>query len=100
MREQYRMRRDFFVKALNDCGLSCHLPSGAFYAFADITASGLDSESFASELLKRQRVAVVPGTAFGSGGKGFVRCSYATSIEELETAAERIGRFMEQIKPV
>ena len=100
MREQYRMRRDFFVKALNDCRLSCHLPSGAFYAFADISASGMDSVTFASELLKRQRVAAVPGTAFGPGGNGFVRCSYATSIEELETAAERIGRFMEQIKPV
>jgi aminotransferase len=99
MRKEYQRRRDFFVRSLNECGLSCHLPNGAFYAFADITASGMDCETFAAKLLESEHVALVPGTAFGPGGRGFVRCSYATAMEDLEEAARRIARFMKQIKP-
>ena len=99
MRKEYQRRRDFFVRSLNECGLSCHLPNGAFYAFADITSSGMDCETFAAKLLESEHVALVPGTAFGPGGTGFVRCSYATAMEDLEEAARRIARFMKQIKP-
>ena len=99
MRKEYQRRRDFFVRSLNECGLACHLPNGAFYAFADITSSGMDCETFAAKLLESEHVALVPGTAFGPGGRGFVRCSYATAMEDLEEAARRIARFMKQIKP-
>jgi aminotransferase len=94
MRDSYRERRDIFVAGLNRIGLECLLPCGAFYAFPEISSTGLDSMSFANELLLKQKVAVVPGSAFGSGGEGFVRCSYASSLEELETALERMDRFV------
>ena len=97
MRESYKMRRDFFVKGLNDMGLDCLLPSGAFYAFPSIQRSGMSSEEFAEELLKRKHVAVVPGTAFGPGGAGFVRCCYATSAAELQEALVRMGDFCREI---
>jgi len=94
MRDSYRERRDIFVAGLNRIGLECLLPHGAFYAFPEISSTGLDSMSFANELLLKQKVAVVPGCAFGSGGEGFVRCSYASSLEELESALDRMDRFV------
>ncbi len=92
MRESYRLRRNFFVKELNELGLPCLMPKGAFYAFPSIKGSGMDDVEFASELLKREHVAVVPGSAFGPGGTGFVRCCYATSREDLKEALARMKR--------
>ena len=96
MRASYRSRRDFFVRKLNEAGLPCHLPQGAFYAFCDVSSTGLDCEEFARKLLEKKHVAIVPGTAFGPGGKGFCRCSYATSMAELEEAAKRIAEFVRE----
>ena len=93
MREEYRRRRNFLVASLNECGLKTLLPKGAFYVFADIRPTGLDSQTFAMRLLEHN-VAVVPGTAFGACGEGFIRCSYATSMERLRLAAERIASFV------
>ena len=87
-------RRRLIVDGLNRLGLTCFEPRGAFYAFPQITASGLDDESFAELLLKEEHVAVVPGNAFGAGGAGFVRCSYATSYEQIEEALRRMEKFM------
>lgn len=98
MRDSYRARRDFFVRKLNEAGLSCHMPQGAFYAFCEVGNFGMSCEEFAEKLLKEQHVAIVPGTAFGPGGRGFCRCSYATSIEELEEAAKRIAAFVKSLK--
>ena len=94
MRREYRKRRDFLVPALNALGLETLLPKGAFYVFADIRASGLDDETFAMQLLKEHGVAVVPGSAFGACGAGFVRMSYATSLERIKVAVERIGHML------
>ena len=94
MRESYRERRDFFVGGLNAAGLKCLVPEGAFYAFPSVASTGLSSEEFARKLLEKERVAVVPGTAFGESGEGFVRCCYATSREELNEALERIRKFL------
>jgi len=94
MRAEYNRRRKLIVSGLNDLGLSTFEPRGAFYAFPDITASGMDEETFAQKLLSEERVAVVPGTAFGPGGEGFVRCSYATAYEKIEEALRRLERFM------
>ena len=94
MRESYKMRRDFFVAGLNEAGLECIMPHGAFYAFPSIRSTGMSSAEFAEELLKAVQVAVVPGTAFGPGGEGFVRCCYATSADELHEALRRIRKFL------
>ncbi|MCS6985779.1 MAG: aminotransferase class I/II-fold pyridoxal phosphate-dependent enzyme [Leptospiraceae bacterium] len=94
MKEAYRVRRDTIVHGLNEIGLVCHLPDGAFYVFADIRCTGLTSMEFATKLLERENVAVVPGTAFGSIGEGFIRCSYATSLEEIKEALLRMKRFL------
>jgi len=94
MREQYRVRRHFIVNALNDMGLPCLLPRGSFYAFPDIRATGLDSRQFALQLLENEKVACVPGSAFGASGEGFVRCCFATALDRLEEAAERMARFV------
>jgi aminotransferase len=91
---QYNRRRRLIVAGLNDIGLDCHLPNGAFYAFPSIRISGLTSEEFAERLLFEEHVAVVPGTAFGAGGEGHIRCSYATSIDKIELALTRIARFV------
>jgi len=91
---EYDARRRLIVSGLNDLGLSCFEPRGAFYAFPSIAASGMTSEEFSERLLTEERVAVVPGTAFGSCGEGFVRCSYATSQEKIAQALERMERFM------
>lgn len=94
MREQYRLRRNLVVRALNDMGLSCHLPRGSFYAFPCIRATGLDSKTFAVRLLQEQKVACVPGNAFGPTGEGFVRCCFAASLDRLEEAMDRMARFV------
>jgi aminotransferase len=92
---EYDRRRLLIVSGLNRLGLSTFEPRGAFYAFPSITASGLDDETFAQKLLEEERVAVVPGNAFGAAG-AFVRCSYATAYEKIEEALERMRRFMER----
>jgi aminotransferase len=92
---EYDRRRRLIVDGLNELGLPTFEPLGAFYAFPSITASGLSDEAFAETLLQEERVAVIPGNAFGADG-GFVRCSYATAYEKIETALERLRRFMER----
>ncbi|MBW8010457.1 MAG: aminotransferase class I/II-fold pyridoxal phosphate-dependent enzyme [Chloroflexi bacterium] len=97
MRDEYDRRRRLIVDGLNEIGLPTFEPRGAFYAFPDITPSGLDDTTFAQELLDKERVALVPGSAFGAGGEGFVRCSYATAYENIEQALERIERFVSKV---
>jgi len=97
MREQYRLRRNFIVKALNQVGLTCHLPRGSFYAFPSIKSTGLSSKAFAVRLLEEEKVACVPGGAFGASGEGFLRCCFATSLERIEIACERIARFVKRL---
>lgn len=94
MRDEYDRRRKLIVSGLNELGLPTFEPHGAFYAFPSIRNSGMDDENFAQKLLDEERVAVVPGSAFGAGGAGFVRCSYATSYEKIEEALRRMDRFM------
>ena len=94
MREDYARRGRFLVNAFNSLSLKCFRPQGAFYAFPSVEATGLDGDEFATRLLKEQKVAVVPGSAFGAAGKNHVRCSYATSQEDLATAIERITKFV------
>ena len=94
MRREYKKRRDYLVPALNDLGLKTVMPKGAFYIFSDIRATGLSDEEFALKLLREFGVAVVPGSAFGACGAGFVRMSYATSLEKIKLAVERIGRMI------
>ena len=98
MREQYRMRRNFIVKALNDMGLSCHLPRGSFYAFPDITSTGLSSKDFAIRLLNEEKVACVPGGAFGPSGEGFLRCCFATAFDQIQVAMDRTAKFVDRCK--
>jgi aminotransferase len=94
MRDEYDRRRKLIVGGLNQLGLPTFEPHGAFYAFPQITLSGMDDETFAQKLLEEERVAVVPGNSFGAGGAGFVRCSYATSYEKIEEALQRMDHFM------
>lgn len=94
MRHEYDLRRRLFVSGLNRIGLDCFEPRGAFYAFPSIQRWGLSSEEFAERLLKEQKVAVVPGNVFGQSGEGFLRCSYATSREELIEALDRMENFI------
>ena len=94
----YDRRRNLIVNGLNKMGLPTFEPKGAFYCFPKISGTGLDSETFANRLLMEEKVAVVPGPAFGAGGEGFVRCSYATSDENLEEALRRIERFVRKLK--
>ncbi len=94
MRKSYRQRRNFFVSSLQEIGLSCHMPGGAFYAFPSIKETGLTSEEFAHRLLMEEKVAVVPGNVFGESGEGYIRCSYASSLEQLQEAVKRMGRFL------
>lgn len=98
MRAAYDQRRRLMVTNLNRIGLECFEPKGAFYVFPSIQSTGLTSEEFATQLLMKYKVAVVPGTAFGDSGEGFVRCSYATSIDELKIALERIEAFVVELK--
>jgi aminotransferase len=94
---EYRIRRNLFVKGLNDIGLPCHLPKGAFYAFPSVESTGLTDEEFAEGLLKEQLVAVVPGRAFGKNGEGHVRTCYAVDRTKLTEAVRRIGLFVESL---
>jgi aminotransferase len=96
MVNEYDRRRKLIVGGLNKLGLTTFEPRGAFYAFPNIKASGMDSETFAEKLLHEERVAVVPGDAFGAGGAGFVRCSYATAYEKIEEALRRMDSFMQR----
>ena len=96
MREHYRLRRNFIVNALNGMGLKCHLPRGSFYAFPSIQSTGMGSKEFAVKLLEQEKVACVPGGAFGACGEGFVRCCFATAFDQIEIAAERMARFVKK----
>ncbi|WP_232697878.1 aminotransferase [Brevibacillus daliensis] len=94
MVESYSQRRNYVVKALSDMGLTCHTPAGAFYAFPSVKATGLTAADFAEQLLMEEKVAVVPGDVFGTSGEGHIRCSYATSLEQLKKALECMDRFV------
>jgi aminotransferase len=94
MTAEYDSRRRMFVTGLAAIGLPCRMPEGAFYAFPSVAGTGLDSMTFAERLLHEERVAVVPGNAFGVCGEGHIRCSYAASVAELEEALRRMGRFV------
>jgi len=100
MVEDYNRRRLVMVKGLHDIGLPCFEPKGAFYAFPSIKGTGMTSEEFAEKLLREEKVAVVPGTAFGQGGEGYVRCCYATSLADIEEALLRMGRFVKKYRKV
>ena len=94
MRDQYRRRRDFVVRRFNGMGLPCHSPRGTFYTFPSIAATGMAEKDFAVNLLREERVAVVPGTAFGACGAGFVRACFATGYDQLTEAMDRVERFV------
>ncbi len=94
MREEYNRRGNFLAGALNKLGLKCFMPKGAFYVFASVESTGLDGEQFAERLLAAEKVAVVPGSAFGGAGKYFVRASYAASMKQLSEAVRRIAAFL------
>jgi aminotransferase len=100
MVEEYNRRRRVIVKGLNDIGLACFEPRGAFYAFPSISVTGMTSDEFAERLLVEEKVAVVPGTAFGKCGEGYVRCCYATSLADIEEALSRMKRFVSKHKKV
>ncbi|MCG1021812.1 aminotransferase [Sutcliffiella horikoshii] len=98
MKKSYKRRRNYFVASLNEIGLPCHNPGGAFYAFPSIKQTGLSSQEFAERLLLEEKVAVVPGDVFGETGEGYVRCSYASSLEQLQEAIKRMERFVKQFR--
>jgi aminotransferase len=98
MRDDYNRRRRFICASLNEMGLTCDLPRGAFYAFPSIKSTGLTSQEFALRLLDEEQVACVPGTAFGEAGEGFLRCSYATGMDEIKEAMTRMARFVGRLK--
>lgn len=98
MVESYNQRRRLIVQGLRDVGLSCHEPQGAFYAFPSIESTGLSSDEFATRLLVEAKVAAVPGNVFGAGGEGFLRCSYATSVNQISEALHRMGQFIHKLK--
>jgi aminotransferase len=98
MKNSYDQRRKLMLKRLHEIGLDCFEPKGAFYMFPSIKSTGLTSDEFCTRFLKEEKVAVIPGTAFGNGGEGFVRMCYASSVENIETALERMGRFIERLK--
>ena len=97
MRDQYHRRRDFIVRRFNEIGLKCHLPRGSFYAFPSVAVSGMSEKEFAVGLLQAERVAMVPGTAFGANGAGFCRACFATSYEQLIEAGNRIERYVQSL---
>jgi aminotransferase len=96
MLTDYNHRRLLMVKGFNDIGLPCFEPRGAFYTFPSIKSTGMTSEEFSETLLKEEKVVVVPGTAFGPSGEGYVRCCYATAMSEIEEALSRINRFLDK----
>jgi len=97
MVNEYRRRRNFIAAAFKDMGLECHHPLGAFYAFPSVRKFGLPSREFALKFLAEERVAVVPGGAFGECGEGFVRCAYATSMDNIKEAMLRLQRFIKRL---
>lgn len=97
MIEQYDQRRRVIVKGLNDVGLDCPMPGGAFYVFPSIKSTGLTSEEFCERLLFEEKVAAVPGNAFGDCGEGHIRCSYATSLDKIHVAIERFGNLINRL---
>lgn len=98
MRDDYEKRRNFLLNRFAEMGLSCFTPAGAFYTFPDIREFHLSSEAFAFRLLEEEKVAIVPGTAFGPGGEGYLRLSYAYSIRELERAMQKIEAFLRRLR--
>lgn len=98
MKEAYDQRRRFLVKSLRDMGFDCYVPQGAFYVFPSIKKFGMTSQEFALRLLEEEKVAVVPGDAFGACGEGYLRISYAYSLEDLKRALERIERFVKRLE--
>jgi aminotransferase len=98
MRREYEMRRNFIVSSIRDMGLECPSPRGAFYVFPKITSTGLSSRDFSLRLLHEKKVAVVPGPAFGSGGEGHVRCSFATALDQIKIAMVRMAEFCRELK--
>mgnify|MGYP000945607201 FL=1 len=94
MRREYKRRREYIVPALNELGLTTHMPEGAFYCFPSVKKTGMDGMSFATSLLKKNRVAVVPGNAFGDSYGEFIRISYAQPVEVLKEAVARISAFI------
>ena len=98
MLQEYRRRRNYIAGALAEIGLECHRPLGAFYAFPSIAPFGLSARDFALKLLREEKVAVVPGTAFGACGEGYVRCAYATGMDNIKEAMTRLARFTKGLK--
>ena len=98
MRQSYNQRRRFLLNKFREMGLKCFEPHGAFYVFPCIKEFGMTSEEFATRLLQEQKVAAVPGTAFGDSGEGYLRISYAYSIEKLKTAMERLEKFINELR--
>lgn len=98
MMKEYDMRRRMMVSGFNKIGLTCREPKGAFYAFPSIKSTGMSSEEFCEKLLYSKKVAVVPGTAFGESGEGFIRASYCYSVEHIKEAITRIGEFLKELK--
>lgn len=98
MKREYRRRREYIISRLNEMGLDCHKPEGAFYAFPSIKKIGLSSMDFSKGLLKKENVAVVPGTAFGSSGEGCIRISYASNLDKIKEAMNRMERFVKTLK--
>ena len=98
MREEYNGRRRYLLNRFREMGLDCFEPFGAFYVFPSIQEFGMTSDEFATELLNAKKVAVVPGTAFGESGEGFVRISYAYSLENLKAAMDRIEEFVTELR--
>jgi aminotransferase len=97
MRDQYHRRRDYIVRRFNEIGLKCHLPRGSFYAFPSVTSTGLNEKDFAVGLLQSEKVAMVPGSAFGENGTGFCRACFATSYDQLVEAATRVERHVQKL---
>jgi aminotransferase len=98
MKNEYLKRRNFITSRLNEIGFNCLVPEGAFYAFPDISITGMTGREFALQLLQKEKVAVVPGSAFGTCGEKHVRCSYATSMANIKESMIRIERFVKQLR--
>tara|TARA_B100000161_G_C33415879_1_gene353190 strand:- start:353 stop:706 length:354 start_codon:yes stop_codon:yes gene_type:complete len=98
MKAEYNQRRNFIKSSLKEMNISFIEPTGAFYIFIDISKFGLSSKEFSIKLLEQKNVAVVPGTAFGDAGEGFIRCSYATSLEEIKKAMVKLKEFIKSFK--
>ena len=97
MKNAYHQRRDYMVRRLQQMGIDCHSPGGAFYVFPDIRKFGLTSKQFAMRLLEETCVAAVPGDAFGASGEGFLRCCYATGMDQIVEAMNRIEKFIKSL---